>query len=95
MHNVADATGVRVMRVRCPTCIFEPGNRMRLQPGRVRDMVDDALSDPEAGTIVCHDTMDDCTQAICRGFFDRYRNDVQLVQIACRLGYIRLHDRET
>lgn len=63
--------GVRVCREKCSTCIFRPGNKMRLESGRVKQMVTDALSE-EGGNIVCHRTLDWPAGAICRGFWDAY-----------------------
>lgn len=90
-HNIVDETGVRVMKDRCPTCIFRPGNAMHLNRGVVRDMVDEANAD-DAGSIVCHDTLDDEKQAVCRGFFDRHATP--LLQIAERMGFIVEWERE-
>lgn len=60
---------------------------MHLQEGRVKDMVD-ACKDDE-GVIPCHDTLSGDKQAICRGFFDSYQDDIPLVQLAVRMGFIK------
>lgn len=60
---------VHICSEKCETCIFRPGNRMHLMPGRVKDMVRDSLRKETA--IICHSTLDGA-QAVCRGFFDRY-----------------------
>lgn len=73
----------------CPTCIFRPGNLMHLNADRVKDMVDSALSADGAGSIVCHATLDLDRQAICRGFWDGYRERVQLLQLAERLNFFK------
>lgn len=67
-HDVADpATAtVRICAARCGTCIFRPGNLMLLEPGRVQQMVRDAIS--SEGHIVCHSTLDTEAPAICAGF---------------------------
>ncbi|AXK90026.1 hypothetical protein SAMN05421776_11359 [Nocardia farcinica] len=59
---------VRVCEDKCSTCIFRPGNLMRLRPGRRSQMVRDALHDE--GHITCHSTLDQPLSAICRGFAD-------------------------
>lgn len=82
--NVADETGVRVMAERCPTCIFRPGNRMFLMPGRVKDMIEEIRRNE--GCIPCHETLNDEMQAVCRGQFDTVRT--QPLQIAERMGCI-------
>lgn len=66
--------GSRLLRERCATCVFRPGNPMRLAPGRLRELLDESLPD---GYIVCHDTVTHgpCPNygpAICRGFFHAY-----------------------
>jgi hypothetical protein len=60
---------------------------MMLQPGRLRDMVDEALS-RQGFIIVCHDTLPygphpGYGPAVCRGFYDRY--DTRALQLARRL----------
>ena len=76
----------RVLSRQCDTCIFKPGNPMLLEPGRLRDMVNEALSTQKF--IVCHDTLPYGPHprygpAVCRGFYDRY--DTQALQLARRL----------
>lgn len=88
MSIVADGAGVRVMAERCETCIFHPGNRMRLAPGRVASMVAACLADREAGNIPCHETLDEPLQAICRGFYDAHGDKIALLQVADRLGFL-------
>lgn len=87
-HQLVDQDGVRICAARCPTCIFRPGNRMHLNPGRVQQLVREATSG-DAGSIVCHDTLDLPRQAICRGFWDGYRERVQLLQLAERLSFVK------
>ncbi len=62
---------VHVKAGRCATCIFRPGNKMRLGPRRVRGMVLTATREDTA--IICHDTLGTDRQAVCRGFFNGYR----------------------
>lgn len=68
--DVADPTTgqVRVCAHRCATCIFHPGNRADLQPGRVAGMVAEARAGE--GHIVCHSTLGTAAPAICRGYAD-------------------------
>lgn len=79
---------VHIARAKCSTCIFRPGNLMRLSPGRVKDMVESSIAD--GGGIVCHKTLpyspDGLDGAVCRGFTDGYADDVQALQVALRLG---------
>lgn len=74
---------VHVKKNMCATCIFRPGNLMRLEPGRVAQMVRDATR--VQSCIPCHDTLDG-DQAICKGFYARHATGP--LQIADRLGYI-------
>ena len=77
------------MREMCETCVFRPGNRMRLKGGRLRQMVEDSRKG-DGGGITCHKTLhwaSDAGEAICRGFFDRYATSP--MQIADRLGFIK------
>jgi hypothetical protein len=56
---------------------------MRLELGRVKDMVKQAMK--KVSCIPCHETLSG-DGAVCRGFFDRYKT--QPLQIAERLGFI-------
>lgn len=73
--------GLRVCSGMCETCVFRPGNLMTLQPGRLRGMVDESLQ--QDTFIPCHKTLDG-ERAVCRGFWDRHRNDT----LGCRLGAV-------
>ncbi|MEU4677932.1 hypothetical protein [Micromonospora sp. NPDC023737] len=74
----------RLMSRQCDTCIFAPGNRMNLGPGRLRALVTQARE--QGSYIVCHDTLPhylypQAKPAICRGFADRYRTRaLQLIE---------------
>ena len=61
---------VHVVSEQCSTCIFRPGNLMMLEPGRVKDMVDQTVAADSA--ITCHSTLGTDQNAVCRGFFDAY-----------------------
>lgn len=80
--NVYRDGKVHVAARLCDTCIFRPGNLMHLEPGRVEDMV---AGCGENGHIPCHKTLDG-DRHVCRGFFDRHRN--QVLQVAERLGVV-------
>ena len=87
-HPVAREDGVHVLSEKCETCIFRPHNLMQLQQGRVKGMVEGAIEDQ--GTIPCHSTIydPDVEPAICRGFWDSYRDRVDLLQLAERLDAV-------
>lgn len=77
---------VHVLADRCTTCIFRGGNLMRLMPGRVKDMV--ATCQRKQGVITCHSTLGTDEPAICRGFFDRYGQDIWPLRLARALNVI-------
>ena len=75
---------LHVMSARCGTCVFRPGNLMHLEPGRVRELVDDNL-DADAA-LVCHKTLPygdhpEVGEAICRAAGEFSGN--------CRLSFAR------
>ncbi len=89
---------LQVLAEQCATCIFRPGNLMRLRPGRVRGMVAECTR--TQGYIPCHETMEyddededgespSATGPVCRGFYDAHGEVSQLVRIAERLDAIR------
>lgn len=61
---------VRLCERRCDTCIFRPGNLMRLSEGRLKDMVDSCVRNE--GHVTCHDTLTGNDKglpgAVCRGW---------------------------
>jgi hypothetical protein len=76
----------RLLTEQCATCIFRAGDPMHLAPGRLKDIVGQALR--REGFIVCHATLRGVAPrgtkpAICRGFFDRY--STQALQVIGRL----------
>ena len=75
---------VHVLAEQCATCIFRPGNLMRLSPGRVKGMVDAAVA--EDSSITCHSTLyDDAVKpAVCHGFYDKY--DTLPLRLAAATG---------
>ena len=87
--SVLGPNGPRLLAEKCSTCVFRPGNPMRLRPGRVKDMVDGALG--EGGFITCHKTLSygeypEVGEAICRGFFDAHGPRSNIIRIYSRLG---------
>lgn len=82
---------LRVLSDQCTTCVFRAGNLMHLNPGRLRDLIRQNL-DADAA-LVCHQTLTygdhpEFGPALCRGFFDGYGQQVNLVRIMGRLGGI-------
>jgi hypothetical protein len=78
---------VRLCAQMCDTCIFRPGNLMRLRPGRLADLVRSARADH--GHITCHDTLgDDVPGAICRGYADAYPGEIMALRVAAMFGRV-------
>lgn len=79
---------VHVMADKCSTCIFRPGNLMHLNPGRVKEMVEESIA--EGAGIPCHKTIYDAAEqeATCRGFFDAYADEVPAFALAKALDMI-------
>ena len=84
---------VYVAAEKCRLCIFRPGNPMHLEPGRVKDMVDESVE--TGGAIVCHSTIDDDRDdAICRGFHDAHGYRVPALRLAEALRIVRTVDAD-
>lgn len=84
---------MRVLAEQCATCIFRPGNPMKLNPGRVKRMV--AECQRRDTYIPCHEHMQrvgedgetvTAESPVCRGFYDRYPGVGQMIRISQRLG---------
>lgn len=81
---------VHVRATMCPTCVFWPGNRADLRPGRREEMVAEATANESQ--IPCHTHLDvgATVEPTCRGFFDRHATAP--LQVADRLGLIHETD---
>lgn len=79
---------------KCATCVFRPGNPMRLRPGRLREIVDHNL---RAGALLpCHDTTHGQAEreVMCRGFYDAHGHSVNVVRVMQRIAVLNGHDRD-
>lgn len=81
---------VHVMARKCATCIYRPGNLMKLDAGRKDQMQADAIRDE--GVIPCHQTIEayhgtSGAESVCRGFFDVAKQE-GLLQAAERIGIV-------
>jgi len=75
----------RLLRERCPTCVFRPGNRMRLSEGRLADLIE---SNRAVGAmLICHATLYEpgVAQAMCRGFWDAYAETSNVPRVMARM----------
>lgn len=79
---------VHVVDKKCSTCVFHPGNLMKLQPGRLKEIVDHNLG--EGVGLTCHKTTFDQQEqeATCAGYYEAYGDQIQIYQVAERLGMI-------
>lgn len=79
----------QAMAAMCATCVFRPGNRMRLHRGRVAELV--AHNNRAQGAVLtCHQTLrygqhPELGRSACRGFVDAYP-DTTSVLLAEALG---------
>ena len=86
---------VHVMAEKCGTCVFHPGNRMHLSPGRLADMADHVK---ETGVpFACHQTLSYAADkyrdhyggnALCRGAVDAYGDQSMIMRMAHAVGNI-------
>lgn len=79
----------QLMDDRCPSCVFRPGNLMRLQPGRLAGLVEHNLA--VGAALICHDTLpygerSEVGETVCRGWYDAYGPRTTSVQVFERLG---------
>jgi len=74
----------RLLSRQCPTCVFKPGNLMKLRHGRLHDLIAQARA--AESYIVCHSTLPGMAPAgilpaVCRGFADSYSTQsLQLIE---------------
>lgn len=80
----------RLLSRQCGTCILLPRNPMRLRPGRLKDLISEALRQGCQG-IICHDTLSygphpGFGPALCRGFYDQFGPRNNFIRVMERLG---------
>lgn len=77
---------VHILSERCATCIFNRDEQSRFEPGTLKRIVDANIADDSA--LICHSTLYDVEkdEAVCRGFWDSYRNEVTPLRMAQFLG---------
>lgn len=80
----------RLLSAQCGTCILRPGNLMRLRPGRLAELMSEALREGCQG-MICHDTLpglapEGYLPAMCRGFYDAYGTRSNFVRVIGRIG---------
>lgn len=73
---------VHVLSEKCATCVFRPGNPMRLKEGRLADLIESNRAADSA--LTCHSTLyrDDTDEALCRGYVDSYGDDSTPIRMA-------------
>lgn len=85
-HNVYREGKIHVCESMCKTCIFRPGNLMKLEPGRVEGMVADSLA--KQSVIICHSTLDG-DNAVCAGFAKKHRTlPLALAELTGNIEYV-------
>lgn len=76
----------QVFTEKCSSCIFRPGNKMSLRPGRLRELVQSAQN----SYITCHKTTfgqhPEIGETICRGFWDVVGERSQWIRLVYRFG---------
>lgn len=79
---------VHVRRTQCRTCIYRPGNLMRLQEGRKEQMEADAVRDESV--IPCHHHIHEGQpiEPVCRGYWDAHATEVVTLRMAQAMGIV-------
>lgn len=78
---------VHVLDDLCGTCIYRPGNLMRLRAGRVASMTAEAVE--RGSVVVCHSTLGTDVPAVCRGFFNGPGRRVVALRLAVACGVVQ------
>ncbi len=70
---------------KCTTCVFRPGNLMKLRKGRLRE-----LADPNAH-LTCHQTISygshpEIGETLCRGYYDTIGERNNYIRVMHRIG---------
>lgn len=81
------------MSERCSDCVFRSGNPMRLEPGRLGDLVRENLAADAA--LTCHQTtygQDERGEAICAGFDAAFGSEVTGLRAAHVMGLVETQE---
>ena len=78
--NIARNGKVYVMEKCCATCPYRGHIEHYMKTIQVNIKNDNVLP--------CHETTDGPDQAICRGYYDKERDKVPIMQVAQRLGVV-------
>lgn len=89
--TVVGPKGIRVLARRCDTCVFNPGNRMHLMPGRLASLVQQIRA--RRSHLICHSTLPGISKepiqaAICRGYADAYGDEVRVLQLGRAMDFV-------
>lgn len=75
--------GLRVQDRQCATCIYRPDSPLDLKKLEA-DVADPKMAGYFVGPRICHHS----TTAVCRGFWNRHKDDFTAGQIAQRLNVV-------
>lgn len=86
---------VHVLSEKCSTCVFRPGNLMRLGPGRLKEIIGGNREADSA--LTCHQTLPygaypDAEPAVCRGYYDRFLPESLPLRMATAMHLIEEDD---
>lgn len=87
--NVFRDGHIYVMARQCKTCIFRPDQEV-IPLARLEEMRRGAIE--EQTCIVCHDTIGTKTSAVCRGFYNRDREQTLPLWVAELKGLVRFQE---
>lgn len=78
----------QVFTERCSSCIFRPGDPMRLGSARVREVIE--RNRAAGAALICHQTLPygshpEVGRTVCRGFWDAYAASTGSIQVMRRL----------
>lgn len=79
---------IHVLSERCSTCVFRPGNLMKLNDGRLQGLIESNRSEDTA--FACHQTLygQAPAESICRGYFDAYGDEITPLRMGKMFGII-------
>lgn len=81
---------LRVQKKSCATCIFRKDCALDLNK-LLKDVADPHMPGYFQGHRICHHSND----AVCRGFWNRFKNKFSLGQVAQRLGLVEFVSDDT
>ena len=75
---------IKVYNEHCANCLLTPDRIV--SPAKAKELLSECLT--SENFFICHKASMEDKVVVCKGFFDKFKDDVTVLQLAQRLDYI-------